>query len=91
MGQPPGLIPARFPKIGRTGSFRFAERWKKRLGSRFYQESARAKNKNGKTSLWPSERTQAYDFEMNHRIVESNGIKMHLAEDGEGPLVVTCN
>jgi pimeloyl-ACP methyl ester carboxylesterase len=25
---------------------------------------------------------------MNHRIVESNGIKMHIAEDGEGPLVI---
>jgi pimeloyl-ACP methyl ester carboxylesterase len=33
----------------------------------------------------------AYDSEMNHRIVESNGIKMHLAEDGEGPLVVLCH
>ena len=30
-------------------------------------------------------------YEMNHRIVESNGIKMHLAEDGEGPLVVLCH
>ena len=28
---------------------------------------------------------------MNHRVVESNGIKMHLAEDGEGPLVVLCH
>jgi pimeloyl-ACP methyl ester carboxylesterase len=28
---------------------------------------------------------------MNHRLVESNGIKMHLAEDGEGPLVVFCH
>jgi pimeloyl-ACP methyl ester carboxylesterase len=26
--------------------------------------------------------------EMNHRIVESNRIKMHIAEDGEGPLVI---
>jgi hypothetical protein len=25
---------------------------------------------------------------MNHRIVESNRIKMHIAEDGEGPLVI---
>ena len=30
-------------------------------------------------------------YEMNHRIVESNGIKMHLAENGEGPLVVFCH
>jgi len=29
--------------------------------------------------------------EMNHRIVESNGIKMHIAEDGDGPLVVFCH
>ncbi|MBV8967933.1 MAG: alpha/beta hydrolase [Verrucomicrobia bacterium] len=28
---------------------------------------------------------------MNHRIVESNGIKMHIAEDGQGPLVVLCH
>jgi pimeloyl-ACP methyl ester carboxylesterase len=28
---------------------------------------------------------------MNHRIVESNGIKMYLAEDGQGPLVVLCH
>jgi pimeloyl-ACP methyl ester carboxylesterase len=28
---------------------------------------------------------------MNHRTVESNGIKMHIAEDGEGPLVVLCH
>jgi pimeloyl-ACP methyl ester carboxylesterase len=28
---------------------------------------------------------------MNHRFVESNGIKMHLAEDGRGPLVVLCH
>jgi pimeloyl-ACP methyl ester carboxylesterase len=33
----------------------------------------------------------AYDFEMNHRIVESNRIKMHIAEDGEGPLVILCH
>src|ERR1700676_2028403 len=37
--------------VGRTGSFRFAERWKKRLGSRFYQECARAKNKNGNSFM----------------------------------------
>jgi pimeloyl-ACP methyl ester carboxylesterase len=28
---------------------------------------------------------------MIHRIVESNGIKMHIAEDGDGPLVVLCH
>ena len=32
-----------------------------------------------------------YDFEMNHRTIETNGIKMHIAEDGEGPLVVLCH
>jgi pimeloyl-ACP methyl ester carboxylesterase len=30
-------------------------------------------------------------MQMNHRVVESNKIKMHLAEDGEGPLVVFCH
>jgi hypothetical protein len=25
---------------------------------------------------------------MNHRTVETNGIKMHIAEDGEEPLVL---
>src|SRR6516165_5844013 len=28
---------------------------------------------------------------MNHRFVRSNGIKIHVAEDGEGPLVVLCH
>jgi pimeloyl-ACP methyl ester carboxylesterase len=28
---------------------------------------------------------------MNHRFVRSNGIKMHIAEDGKGPLVVLCH
>ena len=28
---------------------------------------------------------------MNHRTIDSNGIKMHIAEDGEGPLVVLCH
>jgi pimeloyl-ACP methyl ester carboxylesterase len=28
---------------------------------------------------------------INHRIVDSNGIKMHIAENGKGPLVVLCH
>ena len=28
---------------------------------------------------------------MKHRVIESNGIKMHLAEQGDGPLVVLCH
>ena len=28
---------------------------------------------------------------MNHRTIATNGIKMHIAEDGEGPLVVLCH
>ena len=28
---------------------------------------------------------------VGHRIIETNGIKMHLAEQGEGPLVVLCH
>jgi pimeloyl-ACP methyl ester carboxylesterase len=28
---------------------------------------------------------------MNHRIIKSNGINIHLAEGGEGPLVVLCH
>src|SRR5713226_1862839 len=29
--------------------------------------------------------------EVKHRIVEANGIRMHLAEQGTGPLVVLCH
>jgi len=29
--------------------------------------------------------------EVNHRYVDTNGIKMHVAEQGEGPLVVLCH
>ena len=28
---------------------------------------------------------------LEHRVIESNGIKMHLAEQGDGPLVVLCH
>src|SRR2546429_5661727 len=29
--------------------------------------------------------------ELKHRIVETNGIRMHIAEAGTGPLVVMCH
>src|SRR5260370_6844741 len=29
--------------------------------------------------------------DIRHRTVETNGIRMHLAEQGEGPLVVLCH
>ena len=29
--------------------------------------------------------------ELRHRTVETNGIRMHLAEQGEGPLVLLCH
>ena len=29
--------------------------------------------------------------EVKHRVVETNGIRMHIAESGEGPLVVLCH
>ena len=28
---------------------------------------------------------------VSHRIIQTNGIHMHLAEQGEGPLVVLCH
>jgi pimeloyl-ACP methyl ester carboxylesterase len=31
------------------------------------------------------------DYKLNHRVVETNRIKMHLAERGQGPLVVLCH
>jgi pimeloyl-ACP methyl ester carboxylesterase len=30
-------------------------------------------------------------METNHRIVDTNGIKMHIAEQGQGPLVIMCH
>lgn len=29
--------------------------------------------------------------DLNHRFIDSNGIRMHIAEQGEGPLVVLCH
>ena len=29
--------------------------------------------------------------DINHRSVETNGIRMHIAEQGEGPLVILCH
>ena len=33
----------------------------------------------------------AYTREPKHRFIETNGIRMHLAEEGEGPLVLLCH
>ena len=30
-------------------------------------------------------------MEITHRFIETNGIRMHVAEAGEGPLVVLCH
>ncbi len=29
--------------------------------------------------------------EVQHRVVETNGIRLHVAEQGEGPLVLLCH
>jgi pimeloyl-ACP methyl ester carboxylesterase len=29
--------------------------------------------------------------EVTHRTIETNGIRMHIAEQGEGPLVLLCH
>jgi pimeloyl-ACP methyl ester carboxylesterase len=29
--------------------------------------------------------------ELNHRTIETNGIRMHVAEEGAGPLIVLCH
>lgn len=29
--------------------------------------------------------------DVKHRFIETNGIKMHIAEMGEGPLVIMCH
>src|SRR6266699_6870400 len=36
-------------------------------------------------------RVETTMIEVKHRIVETNGIRMHLAEQGTGPLVVLCH
>ena len=33
----------------------------------------------------------AYTRELKHRFIETNGIRMHVAEQGEGPLVLLCH
>jgi pimeloyl-ACP methyl ester carboxylesterase len=38
----------------------------------------------------PSERSEVMN-EITHRFVEANGIRIHVAEQGEGPLVVLCH
>jgi pimeloyl-ACP methyl ester carboxylesterase len=30
-------------------------------------------------------------FDLKHRMVEANGIRIHIAEQGEGPLVLLCH
>lgn len=35
--------------------------------------------------------TTLLTMSMNHRIIDTNGIKMHLTEQGQGPLIVLCH
>jgi hypothetical protein len=35
--------------------------------------------------------SESYMTEILHRTVEGNGIRIHLAEQGEGPLVLLCH
>src|SRR5436190_3468239 len=36
-------------------------------------------------------RSREWRMEIRHRVVETNGIRMHIAEAGDGPLVVMCH
>src|ERR1700760_930851 len=37
------------------------------------------------------EKPPSGSLETTHRIIETNGIRMHVAEQGEGPLVLLCH
>ncbi len=39
----------------------------------------------------PTSRADSAIPEMTHRIIETNGIRLHVAEQGEGPLIILCH
>jgi pimeloyl-ACP methyl ester carboxylesterase len=60
-------------------------------GAIFAAPLTRAAAQPGGTGLAPASWVDPAMPEVTHRMIETNGIRLHVAEQGEGPLVILCH
>jgi pimeloyl-ACP methyl ester carboxylesterase len=61
------------------------------VGAAFAKPSRAVAAETGGTSPEPESWVDPAMPEVRHRMVETNGIRLHVAEQGEGPLVILCH
>lgn len=61
------------------------------VGAAFAEPSQEAAAEPGAAAPGPASWADAAMPEVTHRMIETNGIRLHVAEQGEGPLVILCH
>jgi pimeloyl-ACP methyl ester carboxylesterase len=61
------------------------------VGATFVEPLKAAVAEPGKAGPEPTSWVDAAMPEVTHRMIETNGIRLHVAEQGEGPLVILCH
>jgi pimeloyl-ACP methyl ester carboxylesterase len=61
------------------------------VGTAFAEPSSAAAPEPSGTSAQPTSWVDPAMPEVTHRMIETNGIRLHVAEQGEGPLVILCH
>jgi pimeloyl-ACP methyl ester carboxylesterase len=61
------------------------------LGGQHFEYDSRAAREKAPVGIATSLRRNPVMNGITHRFVEANGIRIHIAEEGEGPLVVLCH
>src|SRR5580692_11210100 len=61
------------------------------VGAAFAKPSIAAAREPSGASAQPTSWVDPAMPEVTHRMIETNGIRLHVAEQGEGPLVILCH
>jgi pimeloyl-ACP methyl ester carboxylesterase len=87
--QPIDHRPAREPALSRRDMLRAAGALA--VGAAFAQPSGAAAAEPAGASVEPSSWVDPSLPEVTHRMIGTNGIRLHIAEQGQGPLVILCH
>jgi pimeloyl-ACP methyl ester carboxylesterase len=61
------------------------------VGSAFAEPLKAAAAERSRAGLEPASWVDAATPELTHRMIETNGIRLHVAEQGKGPLIILCH
>jgi alpha/beta hydrolase fold len=61
------------------------------IGAAFAEPSSAAAPESSGAGAQPTSWVDPTMPEVRHRMIETNGIRLHMAEQGEGPLVILCH